>query len=66
MLQQTAQPAIRTREEKSVATKENFVLTEIVKEQKKILSQQSRQAEEKNACHDKENYVATVSRGRSV
>ena len=35
MLQQIAQPAIRTREEKSVVTKENSVATEIVKESKK-------------------------------
>ena len=34
MSQQTAQPAIRTREEKSVATKENSAI-KIVKESKK-------------------------------
>ena len=33
--QQIAQLAIRTREEKSVAKKENFVVIEIVKESKK-------------------------------
>ena len=43
MLRQTAQPAIRTREEKSVGTKENFVATEIVKK----------------SCRDTENFVAT-------
>ena len=35
MSQQTAQLAIRSREEKSVTTKENSVATEIVKESKK-------------------------------
>ena len=33
--QQTTQPVIRRREEKPVATKENSVTTEIVKESKK-------------------------------
>ena len=46
MSQQTAQPAIRRIEEKSVATKENSIVTEIVKESKK-------------SCHDIENSVAT-------
>ena len=45
MLQQIAQPVITSREEKSVATKENFVMTEIVKESKK-------------SFHDIENSVA--------
>ena len=35
MSRQTAQPAIKTIEEKSVATKENFIMTEIVKKSKK-------------------------------
>ena len=35
MSQQTAQPATRTREEKSVATKENSIATEIVQKSKK-------------------------------
>ena len=35
MSQQTAQPTIRTKEEKSVATRENYVATEIAKESKK-------------------------------
>ena len=35
MSQQTTQPAIRIREEKFVATKENSVAIEIVKESKK-------------------------------
>ena len=45
MSQQTAQPTIRTTEEKSVPTKENSVVIEIVKEEKK-------------SCHDIENSVA--------
>ena len=35
MSQQIDQPTIRTREENSVATKENSIATEIVKESKK-------------------------------
>ena len=35
MSQQTTQPVIRTREEKSIAKKENSVATEFVKESKK-------------------------------
>ena len=46
MSQQTTQLAIRTREEKSVVTKENSVVTEIVKESK-------------NSYRDIENFVAT-------
>ena len=36
MSQQTSQPTIKTREEMSVVTKENFVATKIVKESKKF------------------------------
>ena len=46
MSQQIAHLAIRTKEEKSVATKENYVATKIVKESKK-------------SCRDLENSVAT-------
>ena len=38
MLQQTAQLAIKTKEEKFVATKENYVAIEIVKESKESCS----------------------------
>ena len=46
MSQQTAQQATRTREEKSVAIKENFVAIETVQESKK-------------SYRDIENYVVT-------
>ena len=46
MSQQTAQPAIRTKEENSVAKKENYVVTEIAKESKKY-------------CHDIANSIVT-------
>ena len=44
MSQQTTQPAIKTKEEKSIMTKENSVATEIFKESKK-------------SCCDIENFV---------
>ena len=59
MSQQTAQPAIRTREEKSVGLKENFVMTEIVKESKKSYRDTVDKMKRKIL-------IETVSKGRRV
>ena len=50
MSRQTAQQATRIKEEKSVATKEFLVATEIAKDLKKF-------------CHDRENSIATKLTG---
>ena len=53
MLQQTAQQATRIRKEKSIATKEFPIATEIVKDSKK-------------SCRDRENFIAIELTGRKV